>query len=185
MLSSTLSSTVLAIAAGGGKFEPLDPVWGVTFWTLVIFVLAAPLMWKLVYKPITDALAARDAKAEDAIRVAEEAKEAAEKAKAATESALAEARAEATKQVREAKERAEAQAQALLDKAKADAEQNLKKATAEIEAERRRAIAEIRDLSVEVSMSAAGKLLQREVSGDDQKRFVADFLKNSDRFAAN
>lgn len=182
MLSST--STFLAFA-GGGEFSPLDPVWGVTFWTLVIFVIAMPLMWKNVYKPITEALAARDAKAEDAIRIAEEAKEAAEKAKAETESALAEARAEAAKQVREAKERAEAQAQALLDKAKADADANLKKATAEIEAERRRAIAEIRDLSVDVSISAAGKLLQREVSGADQKRFVEDFLKNSDRFAQN
>lgn len=165
---------------GDGKFEPLDPVWGVTIWTLVIFVLSVPFMWKFVFKPITEALAARDRKAEDAIKAAEEAKEAAEKARAETESALAEARAEASKQVREAKERAESQAQSLLDKAKADAEAQVAKARADIDAERRRAIAEIRDLSVDLSLGATSKLLKREVGGDDQKRFVQDFLSNSE-----
>lgn len=187
MLSFIASSGALAVLpfAEGGEFAPLDPVWGVTIWTLVIFVLSVPFMWKFVFKPITEALAARDRKAEDAIRIAEEAKNAAEKAKAETESALAEARAEAAKQVRDAKERAEAQAQQLLDKAKQDADHSRQKALDDIAAERRRAIAEIRDLSVEVSLNAAGKLLQREVTGDDQKRMVEDFLANSDAFAQN
>lgn len=162
-----------------GGFDPLHPVWGVTFWTLVIFVVSAPLMWKNVYKPITEALAARDKRAEEAIHVAEAAKIAAEKAKAETESALAQAREEAAKQVRDAKERAEMQAQALLDKAKADAEASRQKAVSDIEAERRRAVAEIRDLSVDLSMQAAGKLLKREVGGDDQRRFVKDFLERA------
>ncbi|HMQ24329.1 MAG TPA: F0F1 ATP synthase subunit B [Planctomycetota bacterium] len=178
MLSSAVLAT-LAPFAEGGSFDPLHPVWGVTFWTLVIFVVSAPLMWKNVYKPITEALAARDRRAEDAIRIAEESKIAAERARAETESALAQARNEAAAQVRDAKERAEAQAQALLDKAKQEAEASRQKAVADIEAERRRAVAEIRDLSVDLSMQAASKLLKREVGGEDQRRFVKDFLDNS------
>jgi F-type H+-transporting ATPase subunit b len=167
----------IVLGSEGGGFDPLDPhLWGNAFWTLIVFAVALPLLWKVVYGPITRALYDRDLRAENAIARAEEAKAAAEKARADTEQQLAAARAEAQKQIQQARERAERAAQELLDKARRDADADRQKALAEIDAERRRALGEIRDLAVEVSLSAASRLLQREMRGEDQRALVKSFV---------
>ncbi len=170
----TSFATLLPLVEGG--FEPLKVVTGAGFWTLLIFVLSLPFMWKNVFGPITKALAERDERAESAIAKADAARAGAEKAQFETERQLEAARLETQRQIREAKERAEKQAQELLAKAHQEAEASRQKAVAEIDAERRRAIAEIRDLSVDVSLNAASKLMKRDMSGKDQKTFVKDFL---------
>jgi F-type H+-transporting ATPase subunit b len=170
------NSSWLAAAEGGG-FNPLDPHFGgATFWTWVIFLVSLPVMWKFVFGPITKALEARDRKAEDAIAKAQEAKSAAEKAKTETLAQLEQARAETSRLVAEARERSERQARELIDNAKAEAARSLDKARSEIQAEKTRALAEIRDEVVELSISAAGKILRRDVDDAAHQSFVKDML---------
>ncbi len=170
------ASPLLAAAEGGGGFNPLEVNFGLSFWTWVIFLLALPFMWKVVFGPITRALMERDERAEGAIAKAEEAQAGAEKARQEAEQQLTAAREEAQRQVRDAMARAEAQQKELLAKAQAEAERERARALADIEAERRRAIAEIRDTVVDISLQAAGQLLQREVKDDDQRKFVSGFI---------
>ena len=175
-LPGTLGSTASA-AEGGGGFNPLDPsMGGATFWTWVIFLVSLPVMWKFVFGPITRALEARDRKAEDAIGKAQEARTAAEKARVDTMAQLEQARAETGRLVAEARERAERQARELIESARAEAARSLEKARTEIQAEKTRALAEIRDEVVELSISAAGKILKRDVNDDAHKGFVKDML---------
>jgi F0F1-type ATP synthase membrane subunit b/b' len=64
-------STIAALSEGGG-FNPLDlSTGGGLFWTIVIFVVALVPIWKMVMGPITQALEARDDRAQAAIVAAE------------------------------------------------------------------------------------------------------------------
>ena len=50
-----MSSTILFVSGGGG-FDPLDPSGlGNLMWTIVIFLVALPLMWKMVFSKIAGA----------------------------------------------------------------------------------------------------------------------------------
>lgn len=172
----------LLLSEGSGKFNPLDlTTWTNAMWTGVVFIIALPLMWKVVFGPITKALSDRDEKASDAIGKAEAAKTAAEAAKVETQAALAQAREQAGQQLRDARELAEKQKAELMAKAQEDAANERSRAIAEIEAEKQKAKSEIRDLVVDLSLELTSKLLRREVTGDDQKSMVEAFLKDMDR----
>ena len=78
-LFTNIQSLPLLVAEGGG-FDVFDPNGAGNFlWTLLIFALSFPLMWKMVFGPIVSALIERDAKASEAIHAAEAASEAAER----------------------------------------------------------------------------------------------------------
>ena len=94
-LFTNIQSLPLLVAEGGG-FDVFDPNGAGNFlWTLLIFALSFPLMWKMVFGPIVSALIERDAKASEAIHAAEAASEAAERSRAEVEVALGNANAEA------------------------------------------------------------------------------------------
>ena len=93
----------LALAEGGG-FNPLDPSsFGGALWTLLIFVLAIPFIWKTVMGPVSRALVERDELATRAIDAAERASAEAEAARVAVEAKVAEAQAGAAKLLAEAR----------------------------------------------------------------------------------
>lgn len=171
---------VVALAAEGGKFNPLDPgAWSMFLWTLLIFLVSVPFLWKIVFGPITAALEVRDQKAEDAIARANEAQAGAEKARVETQAELSKAREEARRQIQEARAVAERQKRELLEQAKREADQERAKALAEIEAEKRRALVEIRDTVVDLSLQAAGRLMAKEFTAEDQKTLVRGFIDES------
>ena len=69
----------------GGGFNPLSlDGLGNFVWTLIVFLVSLPLIWKFVMGPITKALLERDQRAERAIAVAQQASSDAERAKVAS-----------------------------------------------------------------------------------------------------
>ena len=109
----------MAVSAEGGGFNLFQWQPGAAIWSIVIFLLALPLMIKFVFGPITRALDERDKKVEAAAAAAEDARRAAEEAVANAASEREEARAEARQMVQAAQARAERQAQEALEAAKA------------------------------------------------------------------
>ena len=167
----------LALIAAEGGFDPLDVNGAGGFmWTLIIFLCALPLMWKLVWKPMTVALVARDAQASEAIESAQQASQAAEKAKAEVEVALGEAQAEAAKILGAARERAETRERDIVDKAKKEADAMIEAARSTIQAEQEKALAAIRGEVVDLSLNAASQVLGRRVDSDDDKRLVQELV---------
>ncbi len=163
---------VLALAAEGG-FDPTDPSGsGGLFWTVVIFVVAMPFMWKVVMGPISQALGERDEQASRAITLAEQASADAEKARAEVEIKLGEARAEAAQMLSQARERGASREREIVDAANAEARAMVEAARRTIRAEQEKAISAIRDEVVELSLSAASKLLERKVDSDDDRHLV-------------
>lgn len=167
----------LIATAEGGSFNPLDLAAGGGFlWTLIIFVVALPFMWTVVMGPIARALVSRDEKASEAIVAAQKASADAEKARAEVEVALGEARAEAASLLADARGRAEARERELVDGARKEAEALLERARTEIASEQDKAIAAIRAEVVDLSLSAASRVLSRKVDAADDRRLVEELV---------
>ncbi|MFT5463785.1 MAG: F-type H+-transporting ATPase subunit b [Planctomycetota bacterium] len=176
-----LSIPTLAVASGGG-FNPLALEGGGNLlWTLVIFAIALPLMWKLVMGPVTSALEERDAHASRAIERAETASRDAERARADIEVKLGEAQAGAAQLMSDARERAEVREQKIVEAAKHEASSMIEQARGAIQAEQDKAISTIRNEVVELSMNAASKVLERNVGGEDDRRMVSELVARSSK----
>lgn len=164
-------------AEGGAGFNPLDLAAGGNFlWTLVIFLVALPLIWKVVMGPVTNALVERDEHVARAIAEAKKASEDAVRARAEVEVKLGEAQADAAKLLSEARQRAEVREHEIVEAAKQEAAGMVETARKTIRTEQDKAISQIRKEVVELSLNAAGKVLERQVTGDDDRRLVTELL---------
>lgn len=170
-------TSAIAIAEGG--FNPLDvSASGGMLWTIVIFAVALPFMWKVVFGQITAALSERDAKASEAIVAAQRASEEAEKSRAAVEVALGEAHVEASKLLSQARERAEVRERDILDKAKQEQVAMIESARTTIQAEQEKALSAIRNEVVDLSLSAASRVLGRAVNSEDDRRLAGELVSD-------
>ncbi|MBI3817586.1 MAG: F0F1 ATP synthase subunit B [Planctomycetes bacterium] len=145
-------------------------------WTIIIFGLALPVMWKMVWKPMADHLEQRDHKAEEAAHAAEKAKEGAQKSEAEVKRKLDEAQKESARIINESRAAGEVQGREIVATAQKQSQQLLERAKADIEAEKTKALSEIRETVVEISIDAASRVVGRAVADDDQRRFVRDFV---------
>lgn len=180
VMPHALLNNVALLAAGDGKFNPLDPNGaGNLIWTLLIFLLALPFMWKMVFGPISAALLERDSKANEAVNAAQAASEQAERSRAEVEVALGNANAEAKKIVAAATARAETRERDIVENAKKEAEAMITSARTSIEAERDKAVATIRGEVVDLSLKAATEVLGRKVDGEDDKRLAESIINAS------
>src|SRR5690606_1767563 len=139
-------------------------------------IVVAAILGRFVWPKIDAGLNDRAAKIRDEIAAAELAQEQARDALEQYERNLAEARAEAQKMIEEARTR-QTQIAAEL-KAKADVELGAmrERAMKDIDAARRAAINEIYAEAADLATRAAGKILQREISPQDQRRLVEESL---------
>mgnify|MGYP000582287301 CR=1 FL=1 len=161
-----------AMAAEGG-FNPLDAAGGGgALWTWIIFLLALGPIWIFVMGPVTRALIARDDQAKRAIVQAEKANADAERARAEVEIKLGEARAEAAKLLAQARERAEVREREIVEAAKNEAHTLLEGARSSIRAEQEKALAAIRTEVVDLTLSVASRVLERNVGSEDDRRMV-------------
>ncbi len=171
---------LLLSSEGGGGLNPFSPdAIGGVLWTLVIFLVALPLMWKIVLGPITKALDERDGKLQGAIEQAQKASGEAEQARAEVEAKLAQAQREAAALLAKARERAEARGRELEEEAEKQAQGLIEGARREIQAEQERAIAAIRDEVVDLALSGARAVLERNVGSEDDRRLVSGLVGGS------
>ena len=171
--------TILEGAEGGG-FNPLEMSWPANMvWTLVIFVVSLPFIWKIVMGPVTRALIQRDHESSEAVKLAEKASEEAEKARAEVEVKLGEAQAEAAQVMAQARERAEVREREIVEAAKAEAQAMVDTARKNIQAEQDRAIATIRNEVVDLSLNAASQVLSRRVDSEDDRRLVGELVSEN------
>ena len=144
-----------------------DFSFGLFFWQLIILIVIVVLLGKFAWKPIVNALEAREAGITDALAAAENAKREMAYLKADNEKLLVEARAERDAMIKEAREFKEK----LMADAKVDAEQQgeriISQAKATIEAEKVSAIAELKTQVSTISIEIAEKLLKNQV-GDKE-----------------
>jgi F-type H+-transporting ATPase subunit b len=151
-----------------------DP--GLYIWTILTFLVLASLLAKFAWKPLLAALEGRQAAINKSLDDARRAAESLDRAREDAERVIAEARAEATRLVTRTREDAERVRQELKTKAEAEAAGLLRNAERQIQLETRKAIDEVRREAVDLSFTLASKLLQRNISKDDNARLISDTL---------
>lgn len=136
------------------------------------------LIKRFLFKPINNILEKRKAMAEAVLTDARKAKEEAETMKADYEKSLASAKSEAGEILRTAQQTAAARSEAILAEANTQAAGIKAKAEADIRQERKKAVNDIKNEIGGIAMEIAGKVIEREISEDDHRKLISEFIEN-------
>jgi F-type H+-transporting ATPase subunit b len=151
---------------------------GITIFNIIILTL---ILRKVLFKPVTKIMAERAQRVQDSIDQAEKDKADSRGLLEQYQGKLKNADAEAEKIVKTARESAEQEARQIITEGKAAADAMTESARRQIESERQAAFARFKLEAAALVMAATAKLVQREISGDDKKRYVTMLL---DEFSA-
>ena len=152
-----------------------DP--GLYIWTIATFLVLAGLLAKFAWKPLLAALAARQDAIRKSLDEARQAKQELERLNAESQRILAQARTEAESILTATRSDAMQFREELKQQSRAEAAAIVKNAEKQVELEKTRALQEIRQEAVNLSVTIASKLLQRNVSKDDNLRLIEDTFK--------
>ena len=133
---------------------------------------------KFLLKPIKQVIADRKAKADSEIADAQKLRTEAEAMKAEYEQNLQNARTEANQIVAAAQKTATARSEEIVGEARAQAAALKQKAEADIAQERKKAVNEVKDEIGGIAMEIASKVVEREISENDHKDLIDEFIKN-------
>lgn len=154
-----------------------DFSFGLFFWQLIILVILITLMVKFAWKPIMEAITAREEGISNALLAAENAKKDMQNLKADNEKLLAEARAERDTMIKEARELKDKMIADAKDEAQAQGEKMISQAKASIESEKNAAMAEIKNQVSSLSIEIAEKILKEELASTEaQSKLVEKML---------
>lgn len=149
------------------------------FWVIVAalnFLVFLAIAWYVILRPVAIRLADRRAAVEQGIRDAE----AAHQARAMAEEERLAAMTEARREAREILDRAQKVAQETRDAdiaaTRVELERMRVRAAAEIEAEKQHALADLRAEVADLALDAAGRVVRETMTGERQRRLVADYL---------
>ncbi len=183
MRSSLLSALlVLAFPATafaaeeGGKVNLLSPNGGLMFWTLLIFIVLLIVLSRFAFKPLIQAVEAREASLEAMLTKAQQDRDSAAKLLAEQQAHLDASRAEAQKFIADGRATAEKLKNSMLEETKAQQQEMIERARRDIENEKVRAIADLRREAVDLALAGAGKLIARNLDDAGNRKLVEDFL---------
>ena len=166
---------LILASEGGGELEfglVLPVQWETLFWAWAIFLLLFLILRKFAWKPLLEAVEAREKRIAESLRKAEEIQKAAAEIAARQEAALAEAYAKAKGVLDEARAQADDYRKRETDRARGEADAFLDRAKKEISMEENRAREALRREVVEITLEAASQVLGRSVNADDEKRLA-------------
>ena len=149
-----------------------DP--GLYIWTIATFLILAGLLAKFAWRPLLQALDARQQSIRQALDDARHAKQELERLHGESAKLLAQARAEAAEIVSRSRSDADRFREELKEKARAEAAGLMRNAERQIELETTRAVQQIRQEAIDISIEIASKLLQRNVSREDNERLIEE-----------
>jgi F-type H+-transporting ATPase subunit b len=175
----------IALAAGqrGAQEEAprpsgniLTPNGGLIVWTLVIFGVVMFVLSKFAFRPITAAVAARERSLEEEIEQAKRDRTEAASLLAQQRQLLEHAQADAQKLIGDARGAGDRVRQQLLEQAHAEQQGILERARKEIDDERQRAIADLRREAVDLAIMGAGKVIEKNLDDQTNRKLVEQFL---------
>ncbi len=152
----------------------------VNIWQILIslcnLVLLFLILKKFLYKPVRKSLKERQAALDEKYERAEKAQNDAGELKMQWETKLASAQDEANAILQNAAENAEKRSNAILQETHIKAERILKQAETDAELELKKAEAGIKEEIVNVSAALSEKMLGREITTDDHRELIDQFL---------
>lgn len=169
------------VAAAEGGWDALFSVdVGLMIWTIATFLVLLFALRAMAWKPLLGALDARENRIRDAIREAERLRAEADDLASEHRKQIAEARRQAQEIVSESREAANAVRAEIEEKARSEGAALVERARREIEQEKAAAIESLRKESVELALSAASKLIDKNLDADSNRALVVDYLSRLD-----
>ncbi len=160
-----------------------DP--GLFIWTILTFLVLLTLLAKFAWRPLLEALETRQQGIRKALDDAQAAKQELQRLEQDAAQMMRKARAEAEVLITQSRADADRLREEIRQKAKADAEGIMRNAERQIQLETGRALQQIRSEAVDLSVMIASKIIQRNITKEDNERLIADALKQVEGNRAN
>ena len=152
-----------------------DP--GLFIWTIVTFLVLLAVLAKFAWRPLLLALETRQNAIRKSLDDAQKAKQELERLNAESAQIVARARVEADGIISQSRSDGERLRQEIRQKARAEADMIVKNAERQIQLETTRALEQIRHEAVELSVMIASKIIQRNLTKEDNERLIDEALK--------
>jgi F-type H+-transporting ATPase subunit b len=149
---------------------------GLMVWTLIVFGAIFFILKKFAFPAIFGAVQAREAALTKAIEEARADRDAAAKLLAEQKAAIDTARGEAQKIIAEGRVTAEAMKSQMLEETRKQQQDLLERAKRDIAAEKTAAIADLRKEAVGLAISAAGKVIEKNLDDATNRALVDKYL---------
>jgi F-type H+-transporting ATPase subunit b len=161
---------------GGGDVVGSELNAGTLIVTIAIFICLFIVLSQTAWKPIMAGLKNREAAIRDSIEAAKKAKADAERTTRDLEAKMAEVQRQSALQLTQAKADAQRLADSIRTQAEAESAALKDRTLREIDAAKQQALTEINSHAAELGTAVARKILQRNVTVDDQQRLVEESL---------
>ncbi|MBT7619173.1 MAG: F0F1 ATP synthase subunit B [Calditrichaeota bacterium] len=144
---------------------------------LIVLIILKAKAWG----PLMDALDKREAEIKNSLEAADKARKEADAVSQEYDEMVKKAQIEAHKIVTESKSAGERVKAEIEKNAKLKADEMLQKAKEQIETEKEKAVKEIKSVIVELSISAASKVIEKNLDSDDNKKLIESTLNDIGR----
>lgn len=176
---------LIMTVSAGAKPNPLVALTpGLYIWTIITFLLLLYVLAKFAWKPLLKMLEDRENLIKSSLKDAEKAKLELESLTQESEAITAKARSEAQSILAESKSAAEKVKEDTIAKAKEHAMKIRDDAKKQIEVEKDKAISDIKQEVVNLTLSVAEKLINKNLNDADNKSLIEESLKKVKSYEA-
>ncbi|MGM0668731.1 MAG: F0F1 ATP synthase subunit B [Gemmatimonadota bacterium] len=175
LLTPFVGSAQESHGAGGGA-DLFSINWGLSVWTVIIFITLLLLLWRFAWGPILSAVEAREKGIQGALDEARKRQQEAEKLLEEHKAQLADARRQAQEIMAEGREAGDRLRKEMETRAREESESILERARAEIQREKEAAVDDLRRESVDLALAAASKLLHSKLDGEQDRKLVMEYV---------
>ena len=152
-----------------------DP--GLFIWTILTFLVLVTILAKFAWGPLLKALETRQETIRKSLDDAELAKRELVRLQDESAQILRQARVEAESIISQSRSDATRLREEMRQSAKAEAQGIVKNAERQIQLETTRALQQIRNEAIDLSVMIASKIIQRNISKEDNERLIDEALK--------
>mgnify|MGYP005828009013 FL=1 len=166
-------TNALVLGAGGG-FNGGDIVF-----QLVMFLILLALLKKFAWGPLMGIMQERENHIAGEIEAAEQSRQEANKNLEEQRQLLKEARQEAQAMIENSKKQGVEQREQIIIAARQESERLKESAKREIETQKEQAMAALREQVASLSVLIASKVIEKELSVQDQQKLINDYIKEA------
>ena len=150
---------------------------GLIVWTIVTFILLLFVLKRFAWKPLLQALTAREERVRESLDQAEHARQEAQRLIETNQKQMQNAQEEFQRLMREAREEAEKLRAKRRQDAEAEARRIVDQGKMEIEREKEAALNQLRNEVADLAVRAAGRILDEELDEKKHRKLVDAFMR--------
>jgi len=155
----------------------LRPDPGLFIWTILTFLVLLSLLAKFAWRPLLQALESRQAMIRKSLDDADQARQDLERLHQESAQIIRAARADADSIISESRSNAQKLQEEMRQQARVEAQGIVRNAERQIQLQADKALQQIRHEAVDLSVMIASKLLQRNLSKEDNERLIDEALR--------